>query len=105
MDFQQKMQHSAGKWLAHFPGSLHPVSGIPDQFHSVFLQFYCPLNFQLLPEITLQNSTLTDFYVFPSAFAVVCLLLLTVMKISDPSTQVLIEKVIVTFSACLLEKK
>lgn len=72
--------------------SARQVSGTPDQFPSVFLQSYCPLNFQLLPETTLQSSTLTDFYVFPSAFAVVCLLLLTMMKISDSSTKVLIEK-------------
>lgn len=84
--FSRKMAYSL-LWF-----SAPQVSGIPEKFPSVFLQFYCPLNFQVLPEISLLSSTLTDFYVVTSAFAVRFLLLLTVMKISDPSAQVLIDK-------------
>lgn len=83
--FSRKMTYSL-PWF-----SAPHVSGIPEKSPSVFLQFYCPLNFQLLPEISLLSSTLTDFYVVTSTLAMV-FLLLTVMKISDPSTQVLIDK-------------
>lgn len=91
MDSQQKMQHSAEKQLVQFPGSLHPrflvflINSLLSSFSFIALwtSSYCQ---------KLQSSTLTDFYVVSSAFAVVCLLLLTVMTISDPSTQVLIEK-------------
>lgn len=97
--FSRKMAFSL-PWF-----SAPQVSGIPEKFPSVFLQFYCPLNFQLLPEISLLSSTLTGFYVVTSAFVMVFLMLLTVMKISDPSTQVLIDKGNCYFQCMSFRKK
>lgn len=69
------------------------VSRIPEKFPSALLQFYCP---PCLPD-NARNFFWklyidTDFYVVVSAVSVVFLLPLTVMEVSDPSTQVLMDK-------------